>query len=311
MDISRSQHIPVLLEEIVKFLDVAPNDIVVDGTLGLGGHARELLRGIGDDGRYVAFDWDQRNLHEARRRLKKFEGKIQFINDSFDRIDHYSKVLRLPHVSKVLLDLGLSSPHLDVAEFGFSYNKRGPLDMRFSKDKKLSASLIVNKASFEKLREILSRLGEVPSSSKVASIIIEERDKSPFTYTDEFAERIAKAFAPDKRNKNMAQVFQALRIAVNDELNVLHNALHNYFDLLEKGGRMAVISYHSLEDRIVKNFFKDLFRPLETDPERALYSVHGEPLAEFVGKSVMEASDEELDINPRSRSAKLRIIQKL
>lgn len=311
MDISASQHIPVLLGEIVEFLDVKPNDIIVDGTLGLGGHARELLRNVGDDGKYVAFDWDSRNLHEARRRLKKFEGKIQFINDSFDKIDHYSKVLRLPHVSKVLLDLGLSSPHVDVAEFGFSFMRRGPLDMRFDKSKKLNASLILNKASFEKIREILQRLGEVQNASKLARVIVEEREKAPFVYTDEFAQRIEHLFEPSRRNKELAKVFQALRIAVNDELNVLQAALSNYFDLLEKGGRMAVISYHSLEDRIVKNFFRDLFKPLETDPEKMLYSVHAEPLAEIVGRSVIEPDDEEIDINPRSRSAKLRIIQKL
>ncbi len=311
MNLATSQHIPVLLEELVKYIEIKPNDIVVDGTLGLGGHAREFLRFVGDDGRYVAFDWDSRNLHEARRRLKKFEGSVQFINDSFDRIDHYSKVLRLPHVSKVLLDLGLSSPHIDVAEFGFSFNRRGPLDMRFDKNRKLNASLIVNKASYEKIREILTRLGELPNAAQVARVIIEEREKQPFTYTDEFAERIEHVFPVTKKNKRLAQVFQALRIAVNDELNVLQRALHNYFELLEKGGRMAVISYHSLEDRIVKNFFKDLFKPLQTDPEKALYSVHAEPLAEIVGKSVIEASQEEIDINPRSSSAKLRIIQKL
>jgi len=305
------KHVPVLLDKAIELLDVQETDIVIDGTLGLGGHAKQILMKIGNGGRVIGFDLDAHNMQEARKRLSRFEGKINFVNDSYERIEHYLKVLKFSSYNKVLLDLGVSSPHLDIAEYGFSFKKQGPLDMRFSKKNDITAAVILNKLGEAQLVEIFSNFGELPGSKKLAALIVEERKIKPFVYTEDFVERIRPAIHPKDFNKRMPMIFQALRIAVNDELNVLKRALKNLFDGLEKGGRMVVISYHSLEDRIVKQFIQGLLKPEVIDPEEALRKIHGDPLCEVLTKKVLVPLKDEIDENPRSRSAKLRAIVKL
>ena len=304
-------HKPVLLDQVIDLLDIQEQDYVVDGTLGLGGHAKAILSKIGSSGKLYGFDLDSRNMQEARKRLKNFEGKVYYVNDNFCTIDHYQKVLKIDSVDKVLLDLGLSSPHVDVAEYGFSYKKRGPLDMRFSRKQKLTASMVVNGMSEAKIAEILWKFGELKSARKVAAFIVQERSGKPFTYTDELAARLEPVLHPPVAHKELACIFQALRIVVNDELNVLYNGLNHMFELLKPGGRIAVISYHSLEDRIVKNFIKKLEKPLETDPIKAQMSIHAPSKVEVITKKIVVPSDDEIEENPRARSAKLRVFKKI
>jgi len=304
-------HKPVLLDQVIDLLDIDENDYVVDGTLGLGGHAKAILTKLGANGRLYGFDLDSRNMQEARKRLKNFEGKVYYVNDNFCTIDHYQKVLKIEGVDKVVLDLGLSSPHVDVAEYGFSFKKRGPLDMRFSRKQKLTASMVVNGMSEAKIAEILFKFGELKSARKVAAFIVEERQKKPFVYTDELAMRLEPVLHPPVAHKELACIFQALRIVVNDELNVLYSGLNHMFELLKPGGRIAVISYHSLEDRIVKNFIKKLEKPLETDPVKAQMSIHAPSQVEVITKKIVVPTDEEIEVNPRARSAKLRVFKKI
>lgn len=304
-------HQPVLLEKVMEYIDLHETDVVLDGTLGLGGHSKEILKNLGSTGKLVGFDLDSRNMQEARKRLKKYEGKVLFVNDSYDKVAHYSKVLKFAPYNKVLLDLGVSSPHFDIAEYGFSFQQNGPLDMRFNKEGNITASIILNRLAEEKLAEIFFNFGELSNAKRIAYTIVKEREISPFIYTVDFAERIGKCFAPKDRHKMLACVFQALRIAVNDELNVLSRGLKALYDGLAVNGRMIVISYHSLEDRIVKNFFNELLRPLESSPEKALKSIHGDPQIEMLNKKIIVPTDKEIQENPRSRSAKLRAIRKI
>ncbi len=304
------KHVPVLLDEVLKRLDIQPNDIVVDGTLGLGGHTKEMVKLI-DGGKLYAFDLDRRNMQKARQNLKKFEGKIAYINDSFDRVDHYSKVMKLDGLDKILLDLGLSSPHLDNAENGFSYKHNGPLDMRYNQNENITAAMILNNLSHEKLTELFRNYGELPAAPKLATIIVEEREKAPFKYTLDFVERIDDYLPVKHRSKRLACIFQALRISVNDELNKVYKGIRKMFELMNPGGRMAVISYHSLEDRIVKQYFNELLKPEPKNEMEALKSVHGEPLIKLVNRKIIVPSDKEIEENPRARSAKMRVIEKL
>ena len=303
-------HVPVLLDEVLKKLDVQPNDIVIDGTLGLGGHTKEMAKLL-DGGKLYGFDLDRRNMQRARLNLKKQEGKVAYINDGFDRIDHYAKVMKLDGLDKILLDLGLSSPHLDNAENGFSYKNNGPLDMRFNQTSNVTAAMILNNVSHEKLTELFRNYGELPGAARLATIIVEEREKAPFKYTLDFVERIADYLPEKHRAKRLACIFQALRISVNDELNRLYKGIRKMFELMKPGGRMAVISYHSLEDRIVKQYFQSLIKPEPKSDMESLKSLHGEPLIKLVNKKLIVPSEKEIAENPRSRSAKMRVIEKL
>lgn len=305
------KHLPVLLDKVLDLLDVQDNDVVIDGTLGLGGHSKEILKRLGSTGKLVGFDLDSRNMQVARKKLKKYEGRVLYVNDSYDQVEHYSKVLRFAPYNKVLLDLGVSSPHFDVAEYGFSYQNNGPLDMRFNKNNKITAGVILNKLPEEKLAEIFFNFGELKNSRKIAAKIVEEREIAAFQYTVDFVERIEGVLPVKEKHKMLACIFQALRIAVNDELNVLKKGLKSLFDGLSSGGVMVVISYHSLEDRIVKNFFNELLRPIETSPDKMLKSIHGDPLIENLTAKLVKPNQSEIDTNPRARSAKLRAIKKI
>jgi 16S rRNA (cytosine1402-N4)-methyltransferase len=305
------QHLPVMLDKVMEYLDVQENDTVIDGTLGLGGHSKHILAKLGFGGKLVGFDLDNRNMQEARKRLKKFEGKVLYVNDSYDTIEHYLKVLKFGPYNKVLLDLGVSSPHFDIAEYGFSYQKNGPLDMRFNKDNKVTASVILNRLPEEKLAEIFYNFGELSHGRKIAATIVKGREDGPFVYTVDFVNRLESCLPKKDRHKVLACIFQALRIAVNDELNVLYRGLRAIFKNMSKNGRMVIISYHSLEDRIVKNFINELLRPVETNPDKIIKSIHAEPMVEVLTKKVLAPSNDEAESNPRARSAKMRVIRKI
>lgn len=313
------EHVPVLKNDVQKYLNLREGDVVVDATLGLGGHALEILKALGKNGRLIAFEQDKRNLKKAKKRLGNYENQITYIHDNFrylkSRITGRGEAKPSPDkVDAVLFDLGLSSPHVDEAERGFSFLKEGPLDMRFDQRNELTAGKVVNTYREEDLARIFFEYGEERMAKKIARKICERRKKKSFESTVELAEFI-EGLLPKKRSGRKSRlhpatkVFQAIRMEVNDELNALKEGLEQAMEVLRVGGRIVVISYHSLEDRAVKQFFKELIRPPVT-PEKALYQTHGEPIVKNLTKKPVIPTEEEIASNPRSRSAKLRAYEK-
>ena len=313
------EHISVLKEEVYKLLDLKSGEVVVDATLGLGGHALGMLEKIGKKGLLIGFDQDEVNLKEAKKRLKKFEN-IVLIHDNFrslkNRVEEALKGKKFNGVDAILFDLGISSPHVDEAERGFSFMKDGPLDMRYSKTQKLTAWDIVNNYKEKDLADLIYLYGEERFSRRIAKMICERRRDKKFETTKQLADAIESIF-PKKFSKKSkhhhpaTQTFQALRIAVNDELNALKEALDGSIDSIKKGGRVAVISYHSLEDRIVKHFFKELAKSCVCPKEIMRCVCRGTPVIELITKKPVVPSDKEILENPRARSAKLRVVMKL
>jgi len=314
------EHVSVLKKEVFEWLDLKEGSIVVDATLGLAGHASGMLELIGKKGILIGFDQDERNLGEAKKRLKKFKNVI-YVHDNF----RYLKTRVIDalksndgKVDAILFDLGFSSPHVDMADRGFSFQKEGPLDMRYSLTQKLTAYDIVNNWPEKKLADILYEYGEERASRKIANVICLRRKEKKFETTTDLAEVVKSCtkwkfgtHGGELKIHPATQVFQALRIAVNDELEALKEALNDSISVLKTGGRMAVISYHSLEDRIVKHFFKELSRSCVCPMEQVVCTCSGKPVVEILTKKPVEASEKEISENPRARSAKMRVVEKL
>lgn len=305
------EHLPVLREEVQEYLNLKAGEWVVDLTLGLGGHAKDSLKKVGEKGMLIAFDQDERNLVEAKKRLGEYKNTI-FFHDNFCHLKSRLTGQGIERIEAVLMDLGLSSPHVDLADRGFSFVKDGPLDMRFDLRTKLTAKEVINAYPEKELARIFFQYGEEKLGNKFARMIGERRKKQPFETTKDLADFLESLVPKKFRGKShpATQVFQALRIEVNDELNVLKDTLNQVSEMLAVGGRVVVISYHSLEDRIVKQFFKDLERP-EAKGEEAVYSNFGEAIFKSLTKKPVGPSNEELAMNSRSRSAKLRAYLKL
>lgn len=303
------QHLPVLQKDVQKYLNLNEGDTVLDATLGLGGHSLDMLKKIGEKGRLYAFEQDERNLAEAKERLKDYEKQITYIHDNFRYLK--SRVTG-QEFDGILFDLGLSSPHIDDSNRGFSFMKDGPLDMRFDPRSPLTAEIVLHTYPERELARIFREYGEEKFSNKVARYICEDKKTKKFTSTTELAAMLKRIIPESEKSKvhPATRVFQALRIEVNDELNALKEALAQAFEVLNHGGRLVVISYHSLEDRIVKQFFKELYQP-EADPEKSVYSLHGDPLIKVLTKKPVTPTEEEMNDNPRSRSAKLRSFEKI
>lgn len=292
-------HTPVLEHEVLSALDLQKGATVIDATLGMGGHARRILEQIGSRGKLLAFEWDERNRALAAERLADFSN-VEIIPTSFAEMQAQCTKRGVSEVDAILMDLGISSPHLDDAERGFSFRHAGPLDMRMDSSKPLSAANLLNTLSEQELLHIFRTLGEEPFARPIAAQVIALRKEKPFTTTtDLFAAVETICYRNPK--KAAARIFQALRIAVNHELEELEHALPQAVSLLAPGGRLAIITFHSLEDRIVKNFFRDT--------ERA--SKGKTPSWRRINKKVIVPSEQEMTDNPRSRSAKLRILQRL
>ena len=273
-------HRPVLIAEVLDLLDPQAGEIFLDGTLGLGGHARAVLERVGNKGKLIGLDLDERNLKLAIKKLKEF-GNVEFHKANFRDLLDFTEPSSL---DGVLLDIGVSSLHFDDASRGFSYQNDGDLDMRFDSTQELSAAGILNSCSEDELAEIFFEFGEIRTAKKIARRIIEARKQKKLRTTRDLAEIIeAKSLLP--------QVFQALRITVNDELGNLKEGLNAAVEALKSGGRIAVISFHSLEDRIVKNFFRE---------QKKL------GVLEVLTKKPVRSGAVEIAANPRSRSAKLR-----
>ena len=301
-------HISVLLDETIDSLNIKPDGIYVDGTAGGAGHSSEIAKRL-KNGRLIALDQDPDAIKVATERLKPYNATV--IQSNFSDMDKVLKDLNINKVDGILLDLGVSSYQLDTAERGFSYHKESALDMRMSKSG-ISAEDIVNDFSETELSDIFWRFGEEKFSRKIASKIVSERGKSRITTTTQLAEIIANAYpASARRDGHPARkCFQAIRIAVNAELDRLNEALDKAFDLLNKDGVLSIITFHSLEDRMVKLRFKEYCTGCTCPPDFPVCVCGKTPKGHLLTRKPIEPSTRELESNPRSRSAKLRVIIK-
>lgn len=303
------KHIPVLLGQCLDGLAIRPDGIYFDGTCGGGGHSFEIASRL-DSGRLIGTDRDPDAVKAASERLSGLPATV--IRANYDEIRSVLDSLGVDKVDGILLDLGVSSYQLDTPERGFSYHGDAPLDMRMSKEG-MTAAELVNTCSQQQLTEILYRYGEEKLAPKIAAAIVRRRETAPIATTAELADLVCSAYpAKLRRDKNPARkAFQAIRIAVNDEFAHLERALSECFECLSPGGRMCVITFHSLEDRIVKQFFASLAKGCTCPPDFPVCVCGNKPRARLVSRRPIEADERELEENPRSRSAKLRVAEKI
>ncbi|MBO0473105.1 16S rRNA (cytosine(1402)-N(4))-methyltransferase RsmH [Enterococcus ureasiticus] len=310
------QHYTVLLKETVDGLHVKEDGIYVDCTLGGAGHSEYLLSQLGEQGHLYAFDQDQKALDFAAQRLKEYvdRGMVTFIKSNFRHLKEELANQEIYHVDGILYDLGVSSPQLDEAERGFSYHQDAPLDMRMDQDAVLSAYQVVNDYSYHELVKIFFRYGEEKFSKQVAREIERVRAKAPIETTGELVEIIKSAIPAPARRKGghpAKRIFQAIRIAVNDELGVVEESLEQAIALLNKNGRISVIAFHSLEDRIVKSMFKEYSTMQDLPPGLPVVPEEFQPELKVITRKPILPGETELAENNRSRSAKLRIAEKV
>lgn len=311
---TKFNHISVLLGQSVDALRVQSGGIYVDGTLGGGGHSALICEGLGESGTLIGIDRDDMALGAAGERLKDFKCDVKLVHTNFFDVKSVLSDLGIAEIDGAILDLGVSSPQLDIGERGFSYNINARLDMRMNRDDKLDAYAIVNTFSESELRRILFDYGEEKNAAKIAANIVRARQERPIETTFELSEIIKKSFPPSKRyaDKHPAKrSFQALRIRVNNELDGLGAAISDFTDVLKSGGRLAVISFHSLEDRIVKNTFKELATGCICPREFPVCVCGHKPRVKIVNKKPIIADQAELVGNNRAHSAKLRVVEKI
>lgn len=313
-----SQHIPVMLEEVLRYLQPRPGGHYIDGTLGGGGHTAAILERSAPDGRVLGIDADQQALERVKARLAGYieDGRLVLVHSNFANLGCIVKKLQVPPVQGVLLDLGFSSDQMDDPQRGFSFSADGPLDMRLDPSLTLSAADIVNTAREEELADIFWRYGEEHRSRQIARRIVRERAKQPLTRTARFASLVAVG-VPRKAGAihPATRVFQALRIAVNHELEQLETVLPDLLDVLsapqkgasrEVGGRMVIISFHSLEDRIVKEFMRREARDCICPPQMPVCMCGHQARIRILTSKPVTPTAQEIALNPRARSAKLR-----
>lgn len=297
-------HVPVLLHESIDGLAIKPDGIYVDVTFGGGGHSREILRQLGPNGHLFSFDQDA----DAEKNIVD-DDRFTFVHSNFRWLANWMRYYDIEHIDGLLADLGVSSHHFDDAERGFSFRYDAPLDMRMNREGGKTAADIVNNDTQEQLADIFYLYGELRQSRQIASAIVKARTQKPILTTQDFLQVVDPLFRREKEKKDMARLFQALRIEVNHEMAALSEMLTSATKLLAEGGRLSVITYHSLEDRMVKNVMKtgNVNGKVEEDP---VYGRKPSPYR-LVNNKVIIPSAEEIERNPRSRSAKLRIAEKL
>ena len=302
-------HIPVLYQAVIDLLNPEPGGLYVDGTLGAGGHSRGLLSKSSPDGRVAGFDRDPRALELAQMNLAGFGERLICIQDSYKNLRLHLNNLNWHYVDGILLDLGLSSMQLDTPERGFSFRDDGPLDMRFDPGQPLTAADLVNESSREELADILFTYGEEKLARKIADAIIANR---PLVRTKDLAKIVEKvARNPKSKIHPATRTFQALRIAVNQELDALEAFLPEALDSLNTGGRLAIIAFHSLEDRITKQFFRMESKDCICPPEVPLCVCEHKARVKELTRRPIRPEESEIDRNPRARSAKLRVAEKI
>jgi 16S rRNA (cytosine1402-N4)-methyltransferase len=303
------QHIPVLYQAVLDLLKPVPGGLYLDGTLGAGGHARGVLIASSPEGKVVGMDRDPQALEIARENLAEFGERVIYIQDSYSNFQSHLNNLNWQCVDGILLDLGISSMQLDKPERGFSFRADGPLDMRFDPDQTLTAADLVNELSREELAEILFTYGEEKLARKIAEAIIANR---PLVGTKDLAEIVKKvARNPKSKIHPATRTFQALRIAVNQELDALEAFLPKALESLNTGGRLAIIAFHSLEDRIVKKFFRLESRDCICPPEVPICVCEHKARLKELTRRPLRPEESETDRNPRARSAKLRVAEKI
>ncbi len=307
---TQSKHIPVLLDEALQLLAPHSGGRYIDATLGGGGHAEAILEASAPEGRLLGLDADPRAIERVQRRLARFGHRVTLARANFRHIAAIARTRDFPQVDGVLFDLGVSSYHLDEAEQGFSFSKEGPLDMRLNPDAGPSAADIVNTLDANDLADILYRYGEERRSRRIARAIVSNR---PIHTTTQLAETIVKAVGrkPGVRLHPATRTFQALRIYVNDELGALEVALPQALSLLKPGGVLAVITFHSLEDRIVKHYFRQESRDCICPPHAPICTCGHQAQVEILYRKGLTPSPDEIARNLRSRSARLRAVRKL
>lgn len=307
-------HVPVLLNEVIYYLDVKPGGIYVDGTLGGGGHSAEIIKLMQPDGILIGIDQDINAINAARGKLEKYKDNIIIVNENFKNIKAIVQDKGFEKVDGILLDLGVSSHQLDEEERGFSYMKDANLDMRMDTNNPLTAEIIVNDWSELQIANIIKNNGEEKWAKRIAKFICNERAKKRIETTYELVEIIKMAIPASARREGphpAKRTFQALRIAVNDELSILENVILDGVSILKPKGRFCIITFHSLEDRIVKTIFNKLEKPCICPPKIPQCICGKKPLVKIITKKPIAASDKELYENPRSRSAKLRAVERL
>lgn len=312
--VSMFDHYSVLKDETIKGLAIKPDGTYVDCTLGGGGHSEEILSKLNEKGLLVAFDQDVDALEAAKGRLEAYQDQILLINNNFRNLAEELKRHDIQHVDGILFDLGVSSPQLDRGERGFSYQHDAVLDMRMDQAQELSAYEIVNDWSYNDLVSIFFKYGEEKFSKQIARKIENHRKTEQIKTTYQLVELIKEGIPAPARRKGghpAKRVFQALRIAVNDELEAFNDALHQAADMIDINGRIAVITFHSLEDRMCKQAFKKWSTAKETPRNLPVMPKEHEASFRLITRKPFTASEVELDSNRRSRSAKLRIIEKI
>ena len=306
-------HISVLLNECLEGLNIKEDGIYVDGTLGGAGHSSEILKRLSNEGRLIGIDQDTDALKAAKERLKNYSN-VTFVHSNFSSIENVLNNLNIDGVDGILMDLGVSSYQLDEGERGFSYMKDAPLDMRMNRDNDFSAYNVINEYSEEDLYRIIRDYGEEKFARRIARFIVENRQEKNIETTLELVEIIKSAIPAKARREGphpAKRTFQAIRIEVNSELSILNKTIEDGVGKLNKGGRMAIITFHSLEDRIVKNKFRDLAVSCRCPKEFPVCVCGEKAKVKVISRKAIEPTKEEVDINPRSRSAKLRVIEKL
>ena len=314
MENIKFSHYSVMLNECIDALDIKPNGIYVDGTTGGGGHSYEIASRLSEGGRLICIDQDSDALLAAGKRLAPFSDRVTFVKSNFSDVAKVLDDLGIEKIDGLLLDLGVSSYQLDTPERGFSYNSDAPLDMRMDKDAALSAYEVVNTYSESDLRRILFDFGEESFAPKIASAIVAYREEKPVETTFELT-NIIKSVMPKKLlvvgHHPAKKTFQAIRIEVNSELSVIAPTIENAVERLNEGGRLAIITFHSLEDRCVKQTYAKCAQGCTCPPEFPICVCGNKPKIALVTKKPILPSKEELEANHRSHSAKLRVAQKI
>ena len=307
------RHEPVLLNEVLEWMNVQPDGVYCDGTLGGGGHSGAILKASGGTARLYGIDRDENAILAASERLKDYPG-FTAIRGNFHDAKRLLEEAGAEPLDGALLDLGVSSPQLDTAERGFSYHEDAPLDMRMDQRQTMTAADFLNTADEREIMEVIRDYGEEKWAARIARIICEHRAEKPFETTFDLVHAVDAAIPKAVRRKDdghpARRTFQAIRIAVNDELKPLEQALKDLTDCLKPGGRICVITFHSLEDRIVKRCFKTLENPCICPPKAPICTCGRKPVVKVLAGGAVAPSKEEIERNPRSRSAKLRVAEK-
>ena len=306
-------HVSVLLQECLDGLNIKPDGIYVDGTLGGAGHSSQIAKRL-TTGRLIGIDRDKVALKAAGERLEPYKENVTLVHSNFCEMAQVLKDLGIPGVDGILLDLGVSSPQLDEVSRGFSYMADAPLDMRMNAEDSLSAYTVVNEWSQDELKRILYTYGEERYAPQIAAAICRRREEAPIQTTLELVDIIRSAMpaaALREKQHPAKRSFQAIRIAVNDELGSVERVLEDAIDLLNPGGRLAIITFHSLEDRIVKTSMAEAAKGCTCPPNFPVCVCGKKPKVKLISRKPIVASEEELEINPRSRSAKLRVCERI